>query len=114
MKTKKKTKSKKPGKQRLYLRKMPVHRRKDILKAHLSRELKKEIGKRSHVVRKTDVVVIMRGERKGKKGKVVAVNRKSGFIHVEGITKKKSGGREVFVPIKASNLKIVELGKVGK
>jgi len=51
----------------------------------------------------------MRGKFKKKTGKVIDVKVKYGKIFVEGIQTKKQDGSKVNVPLRASNLQIIEL-----
>lgn len=105
--------SKQPRKQRRWLFKtIRLHERHKLLRATLSKELRKKYGKRSLRVRVGDKVKIMRGDFKGNVGKVVEVDMKRVRIKVEGATIKKSRGQEVFVPIHPSNVMVVELGEV--
>ncbi len=60
-------------------------------------------------VRKDDEVVVMRGNHKGKKGKVLQVYRKKWAIHVDKITKDKANGTQVQVPLAPSNCQITTL-----
>lgn len=60
-------------------------------------------------MRKGDVVKIMRGKYKKKQGRVIEVKIKQGKIYVEGIQIKKTDGSKVNVPVRASNLQIIEL-----
>lgn len=102
-------KSKKPRKQHKRLFEMPLHKRRKILTASLSKDLRKRHGKRNLPVRKDDKVKIMRGKNKGKSGKVVEINLKGGTIGVEKITIKKPDGTEKVIPIRASNVQIIDL-----
>jgi len=106
--------SSKPSKQRLFQREAPLHIKRKMLSSTLSKELRKELGKRSFPLRTQDTVKIMRGKFKGKTGKVVEVNYEKGTVYIEKITRKKSDGTEVFVPIHASNLMIVDLYREDK
>ena len=99
----------KPRTQRRNLYNLPIHKRRKQVSAALSKELKKEHGKNSVPVVKDDVVKILRGEYKGKKGKVVRVDLKNYKIHIEGITTKKPDGKEKHIPISPSNVTIIEL-----
>jgi len=99
----------KPRTQRKNLYNLPIHKRRKQITAALSKELKKEYGKNSIQVIKEDVVKILRGEHKGKKGKVVKVDVKNYKIHIEGITIKKPDGKEKHIPISPSNVMITEL-----
>jgi len=101
--------SKQPRKQRKYLANAPIHLKKKLMSANLSKELRKKYGKRSLPLRKGDDVKIMRGKFRGKKGKVINVKIKKQKIGIEGIQIKKQDGSKVNVPLKASNLQILEL-----
>ena len=105
----KRSKSKKPRKQRKFLYKAPLHMRRKMMAAHLSKELREKYKTRSLPVRKGDEVEIMRGEFKKKRGKVTKVDLKKYKVYVEGITRKRTDGTERLVPIHPSNLKIINL-----
>jgi large subunit ribosomal protein L24 len=104
-----KTKSKKPRKQRKALYTAPLHIRRKLLSAHLSKELREKYKRRSFPLRTGDEVKILRGEFKGRVGKVSRVDLKKLKVYVEGITRKRTIGTEVQVPIHPSNLMIVNL-----
>ncbi|MCD6381372.1 MAG: 50S ribosomal protein L24, partial [Candidatus Aenigmarchaeota archaeon] len=57
--------SKEPRKQRKYRYNAPLHIRQKLVSAHLTKELRNELGIRSLPVRKNDRVKIMRGKFKG-------------------------------------------------
>ena len=101
--------SKLPRKQRKYVANMPLHLRKKLLSVNLSKALRKKHGRRNVPLRKGDTVKIMRGKFKKKQGKITEVKLKTGKIIVEGIQAKKQDGSKVNVPLRASNLQIVEL-----
>ncbi len=105
----KRPKSKKPRKQRKFLYQAPLHLRRKMLAAHLSKELREKYKTRSLPVRKGDEVEVMRGEYKGSKGKIIRVDTKKYKVYVEGITRKRTDGTERLVPIHPSNLKIINL-----
>ena len=105
--------SKRPNKQRKYLAKAPLHLRKKFVMANLSKELRKKYNKRNIQIKKGDVARIMRGKFKKKQGKILSVNLKRLKITVEGIQIKKIDGSKVNVPLKASNLQIIELNLDG-
>ena len=102
-------KTKKPSKQRKRLYKGKLHERKHVLTAHLSKELRKETGKRSLMIKKEDKVRIMRGQNKKKEGKIVKGDHKKAKVFIEKLTRKKADGTEKLIPVKASNLLIIEL-----
>ena len=58
---------------------------------------------------KGDKVKVLRGNYKGKEGKVVEVYRKKWVIHIEGITRDKVNGSRAKVGIDASKVEITEL-----
>jgi large subunit ribosomal protein L24 len=101
--------SKKPRKQRKYLAKAPIHIKRKMMGANLSKELRKKYGKKTLPLRKGDVVKVMRGKFKGKTGKVLDVKLKRHKIQVENIQVKKQDGSKVNAPLRASNLQIIEL-----
>ena len=101
--------SKKPKKQRKYSYNVPLHIKKKGVKVHLSPELKKKYGKRSVSIRKEDKVKILRGQFKGKTGKVMKVELKKGRINVENIENIRKEGTKAPYPLQPSNLMITEL-----
>jgi large subunit ribosomal protein L24 len=105
----KRPKSKKPRKQRKFLYKAPLHLRRKMISAHLSKELREQYKRRSLPLRKGDEVKVMRGEFKGTVGKVVKIDTKKYKVYVDTVKKKRSVGTEYLVPISPSNLMIVKL-----
>ncbi len=101
--------SKQPRKQRKYLANAPLHIRKKFVSVNLSKELRKKYGKRNIPVKKEDIIKIMRGKFKGKRGKITHVNLKISKVTVEGIQIKKQDGSKIDVKMQPSNLQIVEL-----
>ncbi|MGB9732774.1 MAG: 50S ribosomal protein L24 [Candidatus Micrarchaeia archaeon] len=103
--------SAKPRKQRKFRFNAPLHVRRKFVSAHISKELaeKMKIKARSIEVRRGDTVKVVSGGQKGKSGKVSKVDLKRGFVYIEGIVRKTSKGKEVMVPIRASNLYITDL-----
>ena len=102
-------KSKKPSKQRKFLHTAPLHVRRKLLSAHLSKELRQQFKRRALPLRKGDEVEVMRGGYAGKTGKVSKVDLKYYKVYIEGITRRRTVGTEVQVPIHPSNLKITNL-----
>ncbi len=98
-----------PRKQRKYAANAPLHLKRKLLSTNLSKDLRKKHSKRNVPLRKGDVVKVMRGKFRGKQGKVIEVKTKMGKIFVEKIQIKKRDGSSVNVPLKASNLQIIEL-----
>ena len=112
MRHKKKTKrpkSKKPKKQRKFIRTAPLHARRRLMAAHLSADLKKQYKRRSFPVRKGDEVVVMRGKFKKRSGKVARVDIKKYRVYIEGVMIKRTDGTERQAGIHPSNLRINKL-----
>jgi large subunit ribosomal protein L24 len=101
--------SKSPRKQRKYIMEAPISTKKKFLGVNLSKELRKKYGKRNIPARKDDIVKILRGKFKKKKGKILNVRTKMSRIEIEGIQVKKQDGSKVNVKLHPSNLQIVEL-----
>jgi len=110
----KQPKSKKPKKQRKFLYTAPLHLRRKMLASHLSKELREKYKRRSLPVRKGDEVLVMRGKLKGKIGKIARINLKKYRVYIEGITRKRTVGTEVQVPIHPSNLQLTNLNLADK
>ena len=101
--------SKQPRKQRKYLANAPLHLKKKMICANLSKALREKFGKRSSPLRKNDEVKIMRGKFKGKRGKVLRVMLKMQMIEVEGAQVKKMDGSKVNIKLNPSNVQIMEM-----
>ena len=101
--------SKKPKKQRKYRFNAPLHLRKNLLRTHLSNDLSKKFSKRTCRIITGDKVKVMKGQFKGKSGKVDKVNTKNRKAYVVGIEHQKTDGTKMQVPITVSNLMITEL-----
>ena len=80
-----------PRKQRKALYTAPLHIRRKIMSANLSKDLRADIGKRSLPIRVGDKVQVVRGDFKGHEGKVESIDAK-----------------RVLLPIHPSNLMIIE------
>ena len=102
-------KSSQPKKQRRAFFNAPLHKRQKMMAAPLSKELREKYGIRSLPVRVGDEVVIMRGDWKGHRGKVVEVDLKRMRIYVEGVTVTNARGEPRYYPIHPSNVMIVKL-----
>ncbi|MBQ2962552.1 50S ribosomal protein L24 [Methanobrevibacter sp.] len=97
-----------PRKQRKALYTAPLHIRRKIMSANLSKDLRADIGKRSLPIRVGDKVQVVRGDFKGHEGKVESVDAKRYKVTVEGVTLSKPDGNAVLLPIHPSNLMIIE------
>ncbi|MBS3059357.1 MAG: 50S ribosomal protein L24 [Candidatus Diapherotrites archaeon] len=99
----------KPGKQLDKGISAPLHSLQKMFSVHLSKDLRKELGKRALEVRKEDTVKVVRGGFKGKTGKVARVNRRKIQAFIEKLSRKKSDGTEVLVPFRPSNLVLIDI-----
>lgn len=99
--------TKKPNKQRKMLFGAPLHRKHKALSAHLARTLIEKYNKRSLPVRKGDEVKVMRGEHRGKTGKITRVDLKNTKVYIDSVKRKKVSGAEINVPLHPSNLLIL-------
>jgi large subunit ribosomal protein L24 len=104
----------KPRKSRKELITLPLHARSKEISAHLNEKLSEELKKRSLSLRKGDKVKIIRGEFKGKEGKITLIDRKKLRVAIEKIVRKKSDGAEYNVLIAPSNLLIIDIDKSDK
>ena len=101
--------SSKQSKQRKYRYNAPKHIRLGFVSAHLSSELMKKFGRRSFQLRKGDAVTVMRGDNRGKAGKIERVDSKRLKVFVSGIESAKKDGTKVLLPVDPSNLLITQL-----
>ncbi len=99
--------SKKPSKQRKFLRRMPLHLNKKKVTARLSKDLASKYSRRTLPIRVGDEVKVLKGEFKGSKGIVEEVIRKTGRVYVKGISLTKRDGSKARRPIHASNTIII-------
>ncbi|KAJ3126854.1 60S ribosomal protein L26 [Nowakowskiella sp. JEL0407] len=86
----------------------PSSIRRKIMSASLSKELREKYHARSLPIRKDDEILIVRGEFKGREGKVTEVYRKKWIIHVDKISKEKPNGATVQLPIHPSKVVITK------
>jgi large subunit ribosomal protein L24 len=100
-------KSKKPSKQRKALYQAPLHKKHKLLAAHLSKELRSQMKKRSLPVRKGDEVRVMRGKFRGTQGKIMNIDLKRTKIYINNVKRKKTSGEEIHVPINPSKLLLI-------
>jgi len=100
---------KNPRKQRKRLFNAPAHIRHKLMSAPLSRELVASRGAKTLPVRKGDTVRIQRGDNKGFEGKVSRVDLKAFRIYMEGLTREKVDGTNIFLPVHPSKVEIRNL-----
>jgi|SRR3989344_4899656 len=99
-----------PGKQRKYRAKAPLHIKRKLLSSHLSKELKQKYKRRSFPLRKGDKVKVMRGQFTGTIGEIEKIDFGKMKILVKGAEfKAKAGAAPRKYPLDASNLLIVSL-----
>ncbi|MBS3162683.1 50S ribosomal protein L24 [Candidatus Woesearchaeota archaeon] len=101
--------SKNPSKQRKYKVNAPLHLKQKLLGVHLSKELREKYKTRSIELRKGDKVKILKGNHKGKLGKISRIRITTQKVYIEGMDTVRKDGNKVLVPFKASNLMITEL-----
>jgi large subunit ribosomal protein L24 len=100
---------KNPKKQRKRFFNAPAHLRHKSMAAPLSRELTASKGAKTLPVRKGDTILIKRGDHKGFEGKVSRVDLKAFRIYVEGLTREKVDGTNIFLPVHPSKVEIRNL-----
>jgi large subunit ribosomal protein L24 len=105
----KKISPKSPGKQRKRIYKSPIHSHKKMLKCRLDEFLREEYSLRSLVVKKGDLVRVMRGQFRDTEGKVVKVDYSAIRVYLESATTTKADGKEAQIPVHPSNLMLVKL-----
>lgn len=101
--------SRQPRKQRKFRYNAALHARQKLVSAHLSKELRKQTGRRAVQLRKGDEVVIVRGDHRKKGGKISRVDLKALKVFIEGLKVKKVSGQEVEFPVDPSNLIVTKL-----
>ncbi len=100
---------KNPRKQRKRLYNAPAHVRHKLMAAPLSKELTEKHGVKTLPVRKGDTIHIQRGDNKGFEGKISRVDLKSYRIYIEGLTREKVDGTNIFIPVHPSKVMIRNL-----
>ena len=98
-----------PRKQRKRLYNAPAHLRHKLMAAPLSPELISSKGAKALPVRKGDTVRVMRGDHAGFEGKVSRVDLKRYRIFLEGLTREKVDGTNIFVSVHPSKVMIKNL-----
>jgi large subunit ribosomal protein L24 len=100
----------KPRKQRKLRYVAPMSMRKNMMHAHVSKELRAKLAGRPRAVliRKGDKVKIMVGKHKKHIGKVLEADYSDIKVYIEGITVRNAKGAEKPAPISPSNIEILE------
>lgn len=99
----------KPGKQRKMLYNAPHHIRHKLMCAPLSSDLISSKGTKSLPVHKGDTIQIVRGDNKGFEGKISRVDLKRYRIFIEGLTREKVDGTNVFISVHPSKVVLKKL-----
>ena len=98
-----------PRKQRKRLYNAPAHLRHKLMAAPLAPELISSKGAKALPVRKGDTVRVVRGDHVGFEGKVSRVDLKRYRIFLEGLTREKVDGTNIFVSVHPSKIMIKNL-----
>lgn len=101
--------SRKPRRQRAFVRFAPAHVKSSLLGSHVAKALRAKVKVRSLRVRKGDTVKVMRGQYAGKSGKVSRVDVKNMRVFIEGVEFMKSDGSKSFYPVHPSKLLITDI-----
>ena len=103
-----------PRKQRKYQANAPLHIKRKMSQAHLSKELREKTGRRSVLIKKGDKVKVMIGSFKGKMGQIEKVDTKNLKVFISKVEYTKKDGSKTMYPIHASNVMITELNLTDK
>jgi large subunit ribosomal protein L24 len=98
-----------PRKQRKFRANAPLHTRKKLVSANVDKKLRAKLKSRSMPLCKGDEVKVVRGGKKGMKGKVSKVDIKRLKVYIEGQIRETLSGNKVPVPFEPSNLIITDL-----
>ena len=98
--------SKQTRKQRKYRANAPTHVRSKMISANLSKTLRQKYNRRSFRLRKGDEVKILKGEFKGKKGKIASLKLDKLKVTIEAMQRTKKDGTKTEVVFDPSNLQI--------
>lgn len=98
-----------PKKQRKYRFNAPLHLKRQMLSAHLSKELRNTYKTRNIPVKKGDTVIVMRGKFKGTEGKVDKVYTKQLKVSLDSVKRTTRKGNKVAFRLRPSALLIKEL-----
>ncbi len=98
-----------PRKQRKRLYNAPAHIRHKLMAAPLAPELIRSKGVKTLPVKKGDTVRVVRGDHIGFEGKISRVDMKRYRIFLEGLTREKVDGTNIFVSVHPSKVMIKNL-----
>jgi large subunit ribosomal protein L24 len=80
-----------------------------MLRCRLDEFLREEYGLRNVVIKKGDLVRVMRGQFRDTEGKVVKVDYQKVRVYLDHASTTKADGKEAAVPLHPSNLMLVKL-----
>ena len=96
-----------PRKQRKYRANLPNHLKQKLMRAPLSKELRKKYNKRSLTLRVGDTIKVVTGQFKGVMGKIDIIDYNKNKIKLTGAELVKSNGQLVKYPIDPSKVTII-------
>src|SRR3989344_1323746 len=82
-------------KQRKYVHRAPLHLKQKMMHTHVAKPLREKYGVRAIQLRKGDTVKVVRGEFRGKEGKVERITLKTGRVYVASMDRIKADGSKV-------------------
>lgn len=100
--------SKRPSKQRKHRHNSPLHLKRGFLAAHLAPNLRAKYSTASITVREGDTVKVMRGGFRGLTGRINRASLKKGLVYVDGAERIRKDGTKSFMPLRPSNLLVIE------
>ncbi|GAA5818265.1 MAG: 50S ribosomal protein L24 [Methanobrevibacter sp. CfCl-M3] len=100
--------SKQPRKQRKALYNAPLHIRRKKMGVNLSKELQEDYNRRSFPIKSGDKVQVVRGDFRDIEGKIERVDYKNYRVFIDSVSKVKSDGTSVLLPVHPSNLMIID------
>jgi len=101
--------SKQPRKQRKFRHNAPENVKTKFMRANLAKELRAKYSKRSIRIRTGDKVKIVRGQFKGREGKIDRVDTYKLKIYLEKIEISKKDGSKALFPLDPTNVTVTEL-----
>jgi large subunit ribosomal protein L24 len=102
-------KTKKPSTSRRKRYNAPNHIKRKYISAPLSPSLRAEHGTRTFPVIVDDTVTITKGDRKLAEGKILRVDTSTSRVYIEGVTRTRTDGSTLQIPIRAENVMITRL-----
>jgi len=105
-------KTKRPSKQRKYVRQAHSFIRHKLISSRLSKDLQKKYKVKKMPVRTGDIVYVASGDFIGTEGKVLSMDYKRQRLSIEGIAREKTDKSKIMYPIHASKVVIRRFGKV--